>query len=105
MLSLFAVGLRKELADTEQQLNNPGIDTARVQEWILRREPYSDDLPHRLENLDLLSLATAYGLECHEVHHALSDAFVTATIWQKMMHVVQAEGIRKLGDLLRIGGV
>jgi DNA polymerase-3 subunit epsilon len=97
--------LRKELADTEQHLNNPGIDTARVQEWILRRQLYSEDLPHRLENLDLQSLAKAYSVEYHEAHHALSDAFVTAAIWQKMMHVVQAKGVRKLGDLLRIGGV
>jgi len=97
--------LRKELAGTEHELNNPGIDTARVQEWILRREPYSEDLPHRLENLDLLSLAKAYGLDFQEAHHALSDAFVTAEIWQKMIYVVQAKGIRKLGDLLRIGGV
>lgn len=97
--------LRKELAGTEHELNNPAIDTARVQEWILRREPYSEDLPHRLENLDLLSLAKAYGLDCKEAHHALSDAFVTAEIWQKVICAVQAKGIRKLGDLLRIGGI
>ena len=97
--------LGKELAGTEHQLNNPGVDTARVQEWILRREPYSEDLPHRLENLDLLSLAKAYGLEYKEAHHALSDAFVTAGIWQKMLYLVQAKGVRKLGQLLRIGRV
>jgi DNA polymerase III subunit epsilon len=97
--------LRKELAVTEHALNNPAVDTARVQEWILRRGPYSEDLPHRLENLDLLSLAKAYGLECHEAHHALSDAFVTAGIWQKMLYVVQGKGIGKLGELLRIGRV
>lgn len=97
--------LRKELAGTEHELNNPGIDTARVQEWILRRGPYKEDLPHRLENLDLLSLAKTYGLECKEAHHSLSDAFVTAGIWQKMLHVVQAKGVSTLGQLMRIGGV
>jgi DNA polymerase-3 subunit epsilon len=97
--------LKKELAGMEHELNNPGVDTARVQEWILRREPYSEDLPHRLENLDLLSLAKVYGLDWKAAHHALSDAFVTAEIWQKMIHVVQAKGVRKLGDLLRIGRV
>ena len=38
--------LKKELAGIECELNNPGVDTSRVQEWILRREPYSEDLPH-----------------------------------------------------------
>jgi DNA polymerase-3 subunit epsilon len=97
--------LQKELAGTEHELNNPGVDTARVQEWILRREPYSEDLPHRLEHLDLLSLAKAYGIEYHEAHQALSDAFVTARIWQKMLYVVRAKGLCKLGQLLRIGRV
>lgn len=97
--------LRKELAGTGLELNNPGIDTARVQEWILRHQHYSEDFAHCLENLDLLSLAKAYGLECKEVHHALSDAFVTAEIWQKMLYALQAKGVRKLGELLRIGKV
>jgi DNA polymerase III subunit epsilon len=97
--------LKKELAGTGHELNNPGIDTARLHEWILRRGPYSEDLPHRLENLDLLSLAKAYGLERREAHHALLDAFVTAEVWQKMLHALQAKGVRRLGELLRIGRV
>jgi len=97
--------LRKELSGTEHELNNPVIDTARVQRRILQRGPYSGDLPDRLENLDLQALVRAYGLACQDAHHALSDAFLTAGIWQKMIYAAQSKGISKLGDLLRIGGV
>ena len=96
--------LRKEMDGTGHELNNLAVDTARVHQWILRHQRYSDDLPMQLEKLDLTALATHYGLEVHDAHHALDDAFLTARVWQVMMHKAQAQGIRNLGDLLRIAG-
>jgi DNA polymerase III epsilon subunit-like protein len=37
------------------------------------------------------------------LHHALSDAFLTAQLWQKLICAAESLGIRTLGDLLRIG--
>ncbi len=96
--------LRKEMDATGHKLNNPGVDTARVHHWLLRRGPFSEDLHIQLEKLGLTSLATHYGLEVHDAHHALDDAFLTARVWRVMMRKVQAQGIHNLAELLKIAG-
>lgn len=96
--------LRKEMTETGHQFDNPAVCTARTHQWILRQGPYSEDLPAQLEKLDLPTLAKYYNLDFRDAHHALSDAFVTARIWQKMLHTLQAKGIRDLRRLLKIAG-
>jgi DNA polymerase III subunit epsilon len=97
--------LRKELGDEGHKLNNPAIDTARVHRWLLRNGPCRDNLIHLLENIDLGSLAKFYKVEFHEAHHALDDAFVTARLWQKMLHQLQQLKVDTLNKLLRIAKV
>jgi len=96
--------LRKEMDGTGHKLSNPAVDTARVHQWILRHGQYSEDLHIQLEKLDIATLAKFYNLEMHDAHHALDDAFLTARVWQVMMHRAQVLGIRNLGELLRIAG-
>jgi len=95
--------LRKELRDTEHVIENPAICTAQVHRWLLRRERYSEDLFHRLENVSLATLAQHYKIDFREAHHALGDAFVTARLWQKLLHEVAKHGIQTFRDLLKIG--
>jgi DNA polymerase III subunit epsilon len=97
--------LAKEMSQTGHQFNNPAIDTARVHHWILRHGPYSEDLSNQLERLDLATLAKFYSLDVQDAHHALSDAFLTARIWQKMLYALQVNGVTNLRKLLRIAGV
>ena len=95
--------LRKELPETSP-LGNPAVDTARVQRWLdLRKQSYQEDRGHQTENLDLASLAGRYGLQLHEAHHALDDAFLTAQLWQRLLHALDQAGVRTLGRLLRVG--
>jgi DNA polymerase-3 subunit epsilon len=101
-ISIDLAALRKETAGG---LGNPAIDTARVEDWILRNGPYTEDLTLRLENLDLLSVARRYGIEIEAAHHALGDAFGTARLWQRMLRTLEGMGVRKVDKLLRIGGV
>ena len=96
--------LAKEMSETGHKLSNPAVDTARVHHWILRHGPYSEDLSVQLENLDLATLAKFYNLDVQGAHHALSDAFLTARVWQKMLHTLQQNGVTDLKKLLRIGG-
>jgi len=95
--------LRKELGGASR-LANPAVDTMRVYRWILSKGRYSEDLAAKLEQTDLGTVAKAYGLEVHDAHHALHDAFLTARVWQQMMPVLETMGVRNLGKLLRIGG-
>lgn len=96
--------LRKEMLRTGHKLDHPAIDTARVHHWILRHGPYSEDLHVQLEKLDLPTLAKFYRVEVHDAHHALSDAFLTARVWQKMLYALEEKGIGNLRKLLKIGG-
>jgi DNA polymerase III epsilon subunit-like protein len=95
--------LAKELDGSGHELNNPALDTARVQRWIVRQGRYTEDQFHQLENVDLASLARNYGLDLDDAHHALNDAFLTARLWQKLLHAAEELGIRTIGDVLRIG--
>lgn len=95
--------LKKEMANTGHKLSCAAIDTARVHHWILRHGPYSEDLPVQLENLGLMTLAKFYSLDVQGAHHALSDAFFTARVWQKMLYLLQTKGVWSLQKLLRIG--
>jgi len=94
--------LRKEMLQTGHQLGNPAIDTARVHHWLLRQGPYSDDLAVQLGTLDLARLARHYRLDPENAHHALSDAFLTARIWQKMIYALHEKKVGSLEKLLRI---
>jgi DNA polymerase III subunit epsilon len=94
--------LGKELGSTRATLTNPAICTARVEQWILRHRPYSEDTVHRLEYMDLLSLAHAYRLEVQAAHHALQDAYLTAQLWQRQMYALKQMKLKTVGDVLRI---
>jgi len=96
--------LRKEMLHTGHKLDHPAVDTARVHHWILRHGPYSEDLHVQLEKLDLPTLANFYRVDVHDAHHALSDAFLTARVWQKMLYALEEKGIGNLRKLLKIGG-
>ena len=96
--------LEKEMGRTGRKFTNPAIDTARVHHWILRHGPYSEELSVQLEKMDLATLAKLYSLDVQDTHHALSDAFLTARMWQKMLYTLQTKGVRNLGKLLSIGG-
>lgn len=95
--------LRKELRATDHSLDNPVVDTAQVHRWLLRKERYSEDLFHRLEKVDLAALAKVYDIECREAHHALDDAFVTARLWQKLIHRLETRGVHTIAGLLKAG--
>jgi DNA polymerase-3 subunit epsilon len=94
--------LRKELGDQQHELDNPVIDTAKAQRWILQNGPWREDMEQQLANISLEALAKIYNLDFHEAHHALEDAFVTARLWQKLLSKLEAMNVVTLGDLLRV---
>jgi len=97
--------LRKEFAAGGVELDNPMICTARVQRWIVKKQPFKEDQFRHLEIADLASLAKIYGLDFHEAHHALDDAYVTARLWQKQLHALSELGVKTLGSLLRFAKI
>jgi DNA polymerase-3 subunit epsilon len=96
--------LRKEYSAAGLTLNHRVIDTARVHRWLLRHGPYTDDLGVRLRDLRLSSVARSYGLDSHAPHHALDDAFLTARLWQRQIHMLAEHDVRGLEELGSIAG-
>jgi DNA polymerase-3 subunit epsilon len=97
--------LQKEFSACGLRLDNPVVCTSRVQQWMVKRQSYKEDQFRDLENTDLETLAKVYRLDFHEAHHALDDAFVTAQLWQKQLHLLNESGVKTLGKLLRFAKV
>lgn len=103
-VSIDLAALKKELPSEAQTLDQPALDTARIQRWLdMRRNAYQEDQGHHVESVDLASLAMRYKLEVREAHHALYDAFLTAQLWQRLMAELALRKIRTWGELMRIG--
>ncbi len=85
-------------------LQNPAIDTHIIYKWIRRHEEKTCAFHAGLaEDLDLFSLATKYSIPVSEAHNALSDAFITAQVFQRFMSYLLQNSVQMIGDLLRIG--
>jgi DNA polymerase-3 subunit epsilon len=85
-------------------LRNRAVDTYKLYEWIKGRKEdrcaYHGGSP---EPGDLFSIAAQYHIPVQNAHNALSDAFITAQILQRMLGELPQWGIRNVDDLLRIG--
>jgi DNA polymerase III epsilon subunit-like protein len=69
------------------------------------REPRVRSVPDApLHSLRYVVLAKFYRVDVHDAHHALSDAFLTARVWQKMLYALQEKGNGNLRKPLKIGG-
>lgn len=85
-------------------LRNPAIDTAALYGWITKREEKACAYFEACaDDRSLVGLARRHGIAVDEAHDALSDAFITAQLFQRFMRGLPRFGIATLGDLLRIG--
>ncbi len=85
-------------------LPNPGIDTARIYEWIKANNgSFSKHYTDRPEKMDIFTLAREYGIPVSDGHNALGDAFIAAQLFQRFLSALPGLGVRTLKELLRIG--
>lgn len=102
-VAIDLAALRKEVPPSVPIPGVAAVDTARVQRWLdSRRHPYQEDRGHQVERIDLATLAKRYRLDYRQAHHALSDAFVTAQLWQRLLAELRSREITVLKDLFRI---
>lgn len=85
-------------------LKNRVLDTLKVYQWIKRKEEqfcayHCGDA----EDASLTALAKKYGVPVSGAHNALSDAFMTAQLFQRFIPMAIKLGVRTLDDLIRIG--
>ena len=94
----------KEQYGKSKTLQNPALDTYRLYQWISEKEDdrcaYHGGSP---ESADLFTLAKKYRIPVQRAHNALGDAFITAQLFQRLLHTLPRWGGNTVKDLLRIG--
>ena len=85
-------------------IRNPAVDTGNIYKWLQRHGAESCAFQGEAhEDISLRALASKYGICVNGVHNALTDAFITAQIFQRFLSELRSRGIKKIGDLVRIG--
>jgi DNA polymerase-3 subunit epsilon len=97
--------INKELKRTgRKNMKNAAVDTCKIYEWIKSNEgPFSRHYTARRDELDLFSIAREYSISFNEGHNALSDAFITAQLFQRFLSSLPGSGVKSIRDLLKIG--
>jgi DNA polymerase-3 subunit epsilon len=94
--------LRRELAQAGlPAIANPALDTWPLYDWMSGRGPAAGDGLPRLKDPRLPELARALGIPCDGGHNALTDAYVTAQVFQRLLRRLERWGITTAGQLLR----
>lgn len=103
-LSLDLHFLNKELkAMSGRSFPNLVADTWRIHSWILNQtEAACRDFGENGDR-DLFALAKKYSVPVAQAHDALSDAFITAQLFQRFLTILPGLGVRTVKDLLKIG--
>ncbi|MDX9715527.1 MAG: 3'-5' exonuclease [Dissulfurispiraceae bacterium] len=84
-------------------LQNPAIDTFGMHCYITKKEEQSDAFcPLHAHGATLFELAKKHDISTAGAHNALSDAFITAQLFQRFVGKMERFGIETVRDLLRI---
>ncbi len=104
-VSLDRYFLRREIKNSMgSDFQNPFIDTYAIYRWIKENTGSFSRYIEKHENgTDLFSIAREYDIQVIEGHNALSDAFITAQIFQRFLKILSGLGVNKVKELLSIG--
>ncbi len=83
------------------EVSNPAVDTYKLYHWLRRRE--GTGAGHPSEEVKLHEVAARLGIAVPGSRNAVTDAFITAQVFQRLMPMLIKEGVRTIGQLLRIG--
>ncbi len=87
-------------------LQNPFVDTLKIYWWYKKKrlgyDAFTEEIT--LGTSSLYEIAKEFDIPVSEGHNALSDAFITAQIFQRLLPILTRSGVVGLSDLLRIAG-
>lgn len=102
-ISIDIAFMKRYLRKMSINLENPVIDTLSLYTWLKRRNLLKNECHNPVNNYSLYDIVKCFGITAKNAHHALSDAFVTAQLFQRLLLIFQNAGIKFTGELLRIG--
>jgi DNA polymerase-3 subunit epsilon len=86
------------------KLENRAVDTHSLHEWLLENSTeFRKHYRGGSTKTDLFSIAERYGITIDSTHNALSDAFITAQLFQRFLYFLKADGVNTLNELFDIG--
>lgn len=95
--------LKREIRNSLGEIFEPfSIDTLIIYQWLIKK----GFLPQNFSNKKSLEdIALSLDIEVRELHDALSDAFITAQIFQKMLSYLAELKVFLIGELIDIASV
>lgn len=84
-------------------MQNPVIDTFLIYEYLKKKYRSRGIFASYPGDTDLYKMAKKIGIPFRETHDALSDAFITAQLFQRFLPLITGIGIRKMEDLISFG--
>ena len=86
------------------KLANPAVDTHTLHEWLFENSKgFNKNYRGGSVKTDLFSIAHRYGIPIDSAHNALSDAYITAQLFQKFLYFLHADGVETVDELFDIG--
>jgi len=89
--------IHKHLNQTYEPL---AIDTFAIYRWLIQKGLLPEEF---INNKSLRDIANSLGIEAKQMHDSLSDAFVTAQVFQRLITLLAEIKIYTVDELLEIG--
>lgn len=84
-------------------MKNPVVDTLSLYGWVRKNYQDRTDLPVSFSDSGLFDIARLFGVDVRNGHNALTDAFITAQIFQQFLPLLMKKGITGTKDLVAFG--
>jgi len=83
-------------------LENKAVDTYAIHLWLRKHSPSYHRVSPGLDELGLYAIAKKLGVEIMVAHDALSDAFITAQVFQRYIPMLARAGVTDIEGLIKI---
>ena len=84
-------------------IKNAVLDTLQIVAWLRWNSSSGNSDTLIPKDLELYEIARSLGVPVQGAHNALTDAFMTAQVFQRLIPQLKEAGIKSIGALLKIG--
>lgn len=97
--------INKEAKKINKTLEGPFIETHKLYQWLNKKRINPDAFYEQsLQAKSLFEIARDMDISVSSLHNSIYDAYITAQVFQRLMHTLKLHGLKTVRDLLQIGG-